>query len=235
MIKKILEKYIQQTKNKDFRFDDNLPLSVLISLLLQKTVSLLRGLKFYNFKQRGKILFFGKSVQLFNSVNMTFGNNVNIGDFVKLSALGKDKLKIGNNVNIGSFSQVIVSTSFNNLGEHIKIGDNVGIGEFSYIGGGGGTVIGKDTIIGQYFSAHPENHNFTDTSLLIREQGVSRKGIVIGKNCWLGSKVTILDGVIIGDGCVVAAGSVVTKSFENGLIIGGVPAKVIKKIGECIS
>jgi acetyltransferase-like isoleucine patch superfamily enzyme len=233
MIKKILEKYIQQTKNKDFRFDDNLPLSVLISLLLQKVVSLLRGLKFYNFKQRGKILFFGKSVQLFNSVNMTFGNNVNIGDFVKLSALGKDKLKIGNNVNIGSFSQVIISTSFNNIGEHITICDNVGIGEFSYIGGG--TTIGKDTIIGQYFSTHPENHHFFNKDLLIREQGVSRKGIVIGNNCWLGSKVTILDGVTIGDGCVVAAGSVVTKSFENGLIIGGVPAKVIKKIGECIS
>lgn len=232
MIKKILEVYIQRTKNKNFKFDENLSSGVLFSFVIDKAFALLRGLKFYIFTQRGKFVFFGKSVKLFNSRNMIFGNNINIGDYVKLSALGKDKLEIGNNVNIGSFSQIIISTSFNNLGEFIKIGENVGMGEFSYIGGGGGTSIGDDTIIGQYFSTHPENHNFSNNDLLIREQGVSRKGIGIGKNCWIGAKVTILDGVVIGNGCVVAAGSVVTKSFDDNLIIGGIPAKVIKKIGD---
>ena len=163
---------------------------------------------------------------------MILGNNVNLEDYVKLSALGKEKLYIGDNVGIGSFSQVITSTSFNNIGEFIKIGNNVGIGEFSYIGGGGGTSIGDDTIIGQYFSTHPENHIYLEKDKLIREQGTTRKGIKIGKNCWIGSKVAVLDGVLIGDNCVIAAGSVVTKSFSNGLVIGGVPAKVIKKIGN---
>ena len=232
MLKRTLEKYIQETKTKDFKFDNNLSSAVLFSFFLQKIVSLLKGLKFYHFSKRGKFLFFGTSVKLFNRNNMQFGNNINIQDYVKLSALGKDKLLLGNNVNIGSFSQVIISTSFNNLGEFIRIGNNVGIGEFSYIGGGGGTTIGDDTIIGQYFSTHPENHNFLDSNFLIREQGVTRKGIVIGRNCWIGSKVAILDGVTIGNNCVVAAGSVVTKSFDNGLVIGGVPAKVIKKIGD---
>jgi acetyltransferase-like isoleucine patch superfamily enzyme len=228
----LLEKYIQKSKNKDFTFDEKLSSRVLFTFFIEKVFSLLRGIKFYYFNQRGKLVFFGINVRLFNRGNMSFGNNINIGDYVKLSALGKDKLELGNNVNIGSHSQVIISTSFNNLGEFIKVGDNVGIGEFSYIGGGGGTIIGQDTIIGQYFSTHPENHNFLNKNLLIREQGTTRKGINIGKNCWIGAKVTILDGVIIADGCVVAAGSVITKSFDKNSIIGGVPAKLIKKIGE---
>jgi acetyltransferase-like isoleucine patch superfamily enzyme len=51
---------------------------------------------------------------------------------------------------------------------------------------------------------------------------------VIGPNCWIGSKVTILDGVTIGEGCVIAAGSVVTKSFPDYSVIGGVPARVLR-------
>jgi acetyltransferase-like isoleucine patch superfamily enzyme len=126
----------------------------------------------------------------------------------------------------------VISTSFNNLGSHIYIGENVGIGEFAYLGGGGGLEIGNDCIVGQYFSCHPENHNYEDPKQLIREQGVSRKGIIIGSNCWIGAKVTILDGVIIGSNCVIAAGAVVTKSMPSNSVIGGVPARVIKSTHE---
>lgn len=55
--------------------------------------------------------------------------------------------------------------------------------------------------------------------------------MTIGKNVWICDNVCILPGVKIGDNCIIAAGSVVTKSFEEeGLLIGGVPAKVIKKM-----
>ncbi|MBQ0768893.1 MAG: acyltransferase [Bizionia sp.] len=229
-MKNLAENYIRKTKNKDFKFDKNLTTSLLLNFIVHKLFSFFRSLKFLRFNQRGKLMFFGKRVQLFNKKNMRFGNNTVIGDYVKISALGQGKLELGDNVNIGSFSQIIISTSFNNIGRYIKIGDNVGMGEFAYIGGGGGTKIGKDTIIGQYFSTHPENHNFSDKSKLIRDQGVSRKGIQIGDNCWIGSKVTILDGVVIGNNCVIAAGSVVTKGFPQGSVIGGVPAKLIKNI-----
>lgn len=79
-------------------------------------------------------------------------------------------------------------------------------------------------------SVHPENHNYADKSKLIREQGVSRIGIKIGNDCWIGAKVTILDGVNLGDKCVVAAGSIVTKSFPNNSLIGGIPARLLKNI-----
>lgn len=62
----------------------------------------------------------------------------------------------------------------------------------------------------------------------IRKQGVNRKGIKIGSNCWIGAKVTILDGTIIGNGCIVAAGAVVRGQFPDNCVIGGVPAKILK-------
>ena len=71
---------------------------------------------------------------------------------------------------------------------------------------------------------------FMNNNLNIRDQGVTRKGITIGKNCWIGSKVTILDGVSIGDNCVIASGAVVNKSFSNNKLIGGIPSKVLKEI-----
>lgn len=230
MLRQIVERYIQKTKNKNFHFDKGVSTLVLVTFLFQKLISFCRGLKFYHLKRRGKLVLFGRRVRLFNKKSIIFGNNVNIGDYVTLYALGHGNIKLGNNVNIGSFSQVVISTTLHNLGKYVIISDNVGIGEYSYLGGGGGTTIGANTIIGQYFSTHPENHNFLDSSLLIREQGVTRKGIYIGENCWVGSRVTVLDGVTIGDNSVIAAGSVVSKSFPNNSLIGGVPAKLLKKI-----
>ena len=229
MLKKIIENYVRKTKNSTFRFDKNISSSLILSFTLKKIMALLRSVKILSLTKGKKKVFLGSSVEFFNKKNIVIGNNVNIGDQVKLYALGKEPLDIGNNVNIGSFSQVVISTTFNDLGKFIKIGDNVGIGEYSYLGGAGGLQIGNDTIIGQYFSAHPENHNYSDNTILIREQGVNRKGIVIGSNCWVGAKVTVLDGVTIGDNCIIAAGAVVTQSFPENVVIGGVPAKILKE------
>ena len=87
-------------------------------------------------------------------------------------------------------------------------------------------------IAGQYIRFHSENHKYENLNSLIREQGVVQKGIVIGNNCWIGSGVVFLDGSRVGDGCVVAANAVVSGKFPENTVIGGVPAKVIKKRGE---
>lgn len=226
-MKTLAEKLIR-FRNPHFRFDEHLTSFALIQFIVSQCLSMLRGLKMLLWLKNPKGALFGHNVRIFNAPNISLGKFLKLGDNVYLSALGKNSLSFGNNVGIGAYSRIVISTSLNNIGSHIKIGNNVGIGEFAYLGGGGGLEIGDDCIIGQYLSCHPENHNFENTDLLIRLQGVTRKGIVIGKNCWIGSKVTILDGVIIGDNCVIAAGSVITKSMPANSVIGGVPAKVLK-------
>ncbi|PKG73141.1 acetyltransferase [Shewanella sp. GutCb] len=160
---------------------------------------------------------------------MQFSKGVSIGRCCTVDAIGNDGIVFGTATSIGAFSLVKVSGSFVALGKGIVFGDNVGIGEFAHIGGAGGVEIGDDTIIGSYFSVHPENHIFDDTSMPIRLQGVTHQGISVGKGCWIGAKVTLLDGTKVGNGCVVAAGAVVKGEFPDNCIIGGVPAKILKK------
>lgn len=226
-MKKLLENIIQ-LRNPQFHFDPELNKAALLQFIWVQLWSAFRGLFLLLFLRNPKGALLGKGVKFFNLPKIRFGKFLKLGNQVYLSALGKDGIIMGNNVSIGSYSRVIVSTSLDNLGKYIKIGNNVGLGEFAYLGGAGGLEIGDDCIVGQYLSCHPENHNYQDLSIPIRLQGVNRKGIKIGSNCWIGSKVTLLDGVEIGSGSIIAAGSVVNKSFPANSIIGGVPAKLLK-------
>ena len=176
-----------------------------------------------------RLVSLGRAVTVNSKSRAVFGRGVSIGSFSKLDALGREGLFIGEGSSIGSFSIIKVSGTLTSIGKKIDIGKNVGIGDFAHIGGAGGVTIGDDTIAGAYLSIHPENHVFFDPKELIRNQGVTRKGIEIGKNCWIGAKVTILDGAKVGDGCVIAAGAVVNGEFPDNVIIGGVPAKILKE------
>jgi acetyltransferase-like isoleucine patch superfamily enzyme len=225
---KYLAEKIIRLRNPLFHFDPALTSWMLYSFILSQFLGLLRGGRFLLYLRNPQMAILGKRVCFFNIPGIKFGRFLKLGHDVYISALGKEGVSIGDHVGIGAFSRVVVSTSLNQLGAYIRIGHQVGIGEFAYLGGAGGLEIGNECIIGQYFSCHPENHVFEDTTISIRHQGVTRKGIKIGNNCWIGSKVTILDGVEIGDHCVIAAGAVVNKSFPAHCIIGGVPAKIIK-------
>ncbi len=226
-MKSIVQKIIQ-LRNPNFKFDEALNSGALLQFIWIQIGYLFRGLKVLFLIRKPKGLMLGKGVSFFNISKINWGKFLRLGNQVYVSALSKNGIQFGNNVSIGAFSRVIVSTSLNDIGDKIVIGNNVGVGEFAYLGGAGGLEIGDECIVGQYLSCHPENHNYENINLSIRHQGVSRKGIKIGKNCWIGSKVTILDGVSIGNGSIIAAGSVVTKSFSENSIIGGVPAKLLK-------
>ncbi|MEM6725345.1 MAG: acyltransferase [Bacteroidota bacterium] len=229
MLRSLLIKIVRR-KNPSFTLDPAVTSSVILRLMWIKFWAFARGFRILLAGKKPKMLLLGRGVQLFNTRNIQFGKWVNLEDGVYVSALGKRPIVFGNNVKIGAHSRVICATSFNHIGEHITIGDNVGLGEFAYLGGGGGLEIGSDCIIGQYLSCHPENHNYQDCNELIRHQGVTRKGIKIGSDCWIGAKVTVLDGVTVGKHCVIAAGAVVTKDMPDYSIIGGVPARVLKTI-----
>jgi acetyltransferase-like isoleucine patch superfamily enzyme len=226
-MRQLLEKIIQR-KNPTFRFHPNLATSTIVSLFLTKIGMKLRAQKLWLHFRNPKGLFLGKNVQFFALNNIKWGNFVQLEDHVFVSGLGLEPVHFSDNVRIGAHSRVIISTTFEQPGKGIFIGKNVGIGEFSYLGGAGGLHISDDCIIGQYFSTHPENHIFIDKERPIRLQGTTREGIFVEENCWIGAKVTLLDGIRIGAGSVVAAGAVVTKSFPAGSVIGGVPAKLLK-------
>lgn len=226
-MKKLIQ-YIIRFRNPDFQFDSNLNTGALLQFILIQVCSLMRGMKVLFLMRNPKGMLLGQRVSFFNVSKIQYGRFLRLGNHVCISALGRNGISLGDNVSIGAFSRIIISTAFNQLGDKITIGNNVGIGEFAYLGGGGGLAIGNECIVGQYFSCHPENHNYMDLTESIRHQGVSRKGIIVGNNCWIGAKVTILDGVEIGDGCIIAAGAVVTKSFPKNSIIGGVPARLLK-------
>ena len=229
MIKQILTAFAKR-KNPTFQLDPAVSNAAIFSLAQSKCIWFLRGLLVLLAGRKPNMLFLGKGVRFFHLKNIRWGRFVQIHEGAFLSALGKQPLRIGNNVNIGAYSRLIISQTFHDVGKGITIGNNVGLGDFAHLGGAGGLEIGDDCIIGAYLSCHPENHLFEDPNIPIRLQGVSRKGIRIGRNCWIGAKVTILDGVEIGEHCVIAAGAVVTKSMPAHSIIGGVPARVLKSI-----
>ncbi len=156
------------------------------------------------------------------------GKNLILENGVTLNALSEKGIVLGNNVTIAKNSILQCTGVIATKGIGIKIGNNSAIGAQSYLGGQGGIQIGDNVIMGPGVRIFSENHNYSDPNVLIRKQGENRKGVVIKNNCWIGASVTILDGVIIEDGCVIAAGSVVTKSIPSNSIAAGVPAKVIK-------
>jgi acetyltransferase-like isoleucine patch superfamily enzyme len=85
-------------------------------------------------------------------------------------------------------------------------------------------------IIGPYFSAHSQEHHFEDRKLPIRDQGTVEREIVVGDDCWIGSKVTLLSGTSIGSHTVIAAGAVVKGEFPSHVVLGGVPARILRRI-----
>lgn len=217
-----------QKRNAGFELDNTIDTSMLLNFTWDTALGICRGLRLLLKGRMPRFAMLGKGVKFSHFNRVSFGAYLKLGEGVRISGLGKKGVKLGDKVGIGAYSRVIASTSLSHIGEGIEIGNNVGIGEFAYLGGGGGLKIGDDCIVGQYFSCHPENHNFSDAQTPIRLQGVTRQGIEIGKDCWIGSKVTILDGAKIGSHCVIAAGSVVRGSFPDHSIIGGVPAKILK-------
>ena len=111
----------------------------------------------------------------------------------------------------------------------IKLGQGVSFNQDCFISGYGGITIGDEVSIGHRVSILSTEHRFDSATIPIRRQKTDHYPVKIGNNVWIGANVTILAGVSIPDGCVIGAGSVVTKPLSNqdGIYVGN-PARLLK-------
>jgi acetyltransferase-like isoleucine patch superfamily enzyme len=114
-------------------------------------------------------------------------------------------------------------------GGSIEIGASAYIGPYCVLYGHGGLTIGRNTAIGAHTIIVPANHGFKQPDRPIHVQPLTKKGITIGEDVWIGAGCKVLDGVRIGNGAVIGAGSVVTRDIDAYSIAFGVPAKIVRR------
>jgi acetyltransferase-like isoleucine patch superfamily enzyme len=134
------------------------------------------------------------------------------------------KIGIGNNVLICRR----VTLTVTRLGR-LSLDDNVFIGPGAVISAHGFVSIGRDALIGEYVCVHDNDHTTSDLSRPISCQGFEVGTCVIGEGAWVGAGAKLLRGTNLGAGSIVGAGAVVNRAFDSKVVIGGVPAKILKR------
>lgn len=146
-----------------------------------------------------------------------------LGELIRYILLSKLIKRCGRNV-------VIKKHVYLHDIKDMVIGDNVSIHEMCYLNGLGGLTIGNDVSIAHGASILTTNHLWNDISTPIKYNEVELKKVVINNDVWVGCGARIMAGVTIGSRSVIAAGAVVTKDVDSSTVVGGCPAKIIKKI-----
>jgi acetyltransferase-like isoleucine patch superfamily enzyme len=187
-----------------------------------------KGVRFYRLQQieLGNDVFIASGCHLIGSDDgskVILDSGVYLHEQVRIRSLGirgevllKHRVMLDRGVDINSCEN-----------GQIEIDQETSVGAYTCIAGPGHISIGEYCLIASHCGIYANNHIFTDLSRPIMMQGVTTEGIVIESDCWLGTGVKVLDGVRIGQGCVIGAGAVVTKNIPPYSIAVGVPAKVI--------
>jgi acetyltransferase-like isoleucine patch superfamily enzyme len=150
--------------------------------------------------------------------------------------LGEKYISVGEKTSIGKHGVITAWDKYmdDHFSPQIIIGDNVSIGEYCHITAINKIVIGNGVLTGRWLTitdnAHG-NNTFNEIDIPPLKRPLFTKGaVIIEENVWIGDKVTILAGVHIGKGSVIAANAVVTKDIPAYCVVGGIPAKIIKQI-----
>lgn len=150
------------------------------------------------------------------------GNIALVKRYALLKTLAKS---VGDNVSV--FPDVYLRNV-----QEMEIGNNVSFQPMVYIEAYGGVKIGNDVSIAEGASLFSVSHGFDDMCVPIKDQPLIPLPIEIENNIWIGAKATVLGGVKVSSGTIVAAGAVVRKDTGNDSIVAGVPARTIKIRGQ---
>lgn len=176
------------------------------------------------FRRCGRKLIIGRNCTFRHSSKISFGDNVTIDDNTLVDARGAN----GNGVVFEDGVIINRNSIVQSKGGDIEIGESVSVGTNSTIVSWSGIRIGSRVLIagGCYLSAG--KFDFDDMDRSISEQDSYSTGpIILEGDVWIATRVTVLDGVRIGKGSIISAGSVVTGNIPPGSVAHGNPAKVV--------
>lgn len=172
-----------------------------------------------------------RGVRLRFAANIRLGSGAYLDESTYLHAC-PNGISIGNRTLV-MYGSVLHVYNFRNIPHSgIRIGDDSLIGEYNVLRGQGGIVIGNRVYTAPLVQILAVNHVFDDPDRPFVEQGITAKGIRIEDDVWLGGGAIVMDGVRIGKGAVVAAGSVVNRSVPPHTVVAGVPAMVVREIAK---
>lgn len=149
--------------------------------------------------------------------------------------LGTRYIELGDDVTFGRNAVVTVWSDILHHAEKgaISIGNDCHFGDYVHITSTNGITIGDGLLTGRWVTITDNSHGDTSRETLhqrpLQRPVVSKGKVVIGRNVWIGDKATLLPGVTIGDGAVVAANAVVTKDVPEYCVVAGNPARVVKR------
>ena len=154
--------------------------------------------------------------------NVSLGKNVLIGKNVVIKTTDNGKIIIGNNVSIEANTYLYAQSG------EIIIDENCFVGFGSQVVAKKSINIGADCLISAYSIIRDANHG-TKKNIPINAQPHNVEEIIIEDDVWIGAHSVVTAGCTVGQGAVVGANAVVTKDIEPYTVVGGVPAKFIKK------
>jgi len=228
-LRRTLNTVVHNLGRPHYRIDESIGLRSLTILVAEKATQALRGCYVKMFLRRSNgIIFVGKHCRLRHKHRLSCGKTLFIGDCVEINALSREGVRLGNNVSIHRNTIIDCTGGIRNIGEGLEIGDNVGFSQNCLIQVRGRVRIGNNVLFGPGVSLFSENHNFADLDSFINEQGETRRGVAVEDGAWIGGNAVILDGVTVGKGSVIAAGSVVSRDVPPYAVVAGVPARVVK-------
>lgn len=165
---------------------------------------------------------------IFYSVKNFFYSNVSVHYTAKIYRRATLRIVSAGSITIGANTEIFDYVMIMTYGGDVQIGSGCSINPFCVLYGHGNLKIGNNVLIAGGCMFIPANHIYSDRQVPINLQGITKKGIVIEDDVWIGHGCSILDGVTVKKGSIIGAGSVVTKDTEEYSISYGIPSRKIK-------